>query len=63
MHIDLPKQEDSVVIMEARLTNDPTGCPKKMALLSSFEFLGLGGVFLGVKNTSKNFGNKKKYMI
>ena len=23
MHIDLPKQEDSVVIMEARLTNDP----------------------------------------
>ena len=24
-----------------------------------FEFLGLGGVFLGVKNNSKNFGNKK----
>ena len=23
MHIDLPKQEDSEVIMEARLTNDP----------------------------------------
>ena len=32
---------------------------KKMGLLSSFEFLGLGGVFLGVKNNSKNFGNKK----
>ena len=23
MHIDLPKQEDSEVTMEARLTNDP----------------------------------------
>ena len=32
---------------------------KKIGLLSSFEFLGLGGVFLGVKNNSKNFGNKK----
>ena len=32
---------------------------QKMGLLSSFEFLGLGGVFLGVKNNSKNFGNKK----
>ena len=32
---------------------------KKMLLLSSFEFLTLGGVFLGVKNDSKNFGNKK----
>ena len=32
---------------------------KKMGLLSSFEFLGFGGVFLGVKNNSKNFGNKK----
>ena len=36
-----------------------TGCPKKMGLLSRFEFLDLGGVFLGVKNYSKNFGNKK----
>ena len=27
--------------------------------LSDFEFLTLGGVFLGVKNDSKNFGNKK----
>ena len=37
------------------------GVPKKMGLLSSFEFLGLGGVFLGVKNNSKNFGNKEIY--
>ena len=36
-----------------------TGCPKKMHLLSSFEFLTLGGVVLGVKSDSKNFGNKK----
>ena len=35
-----------------------TGCPKKMHLLSSFEFLTLGKVFLGVKNNSKKFGNK-----
>ena len=35
------------------------GVPKKIGLLSSFEFLDLGGVFLGVKNNSKNFGNKK----
>ena len=31
----------------------------KMHLLSSFEFLTLGGVFLEVKNNYKNFGNKK----
>ena len=35
------------------------GVPKKMLLLSSFEFLNLGGVFTGMKNNSKNFGNKK----
>ena len=37
------------------------GVPKKMSLLSGFEFLTLWGVFLGVKNNSKNFGNKKIY--
>ena len=30
-----------------------------MLLLSSFESLTLGGVFLGLKNNLKNFGNKK----
>ena len=35
-----------------------TGRPKKMLLLSSFDFLTLGGVLLGVKNNSRNFGNK-----
>ena len=39
------------------------GVPKKIGLLSSFEFLGLGGVFLGVENNTKNFGNKKKYRV
>ena len=34
------------------------GVPKKIGILSSFDFLGLGGVFLGVKNNSKNFGKK-----
>ena len=31
------------------------GVPKKIVILSGFEFLTLGGVFLGVKNNSKNF--------
>ena len=35
------------------------GVPKKMVIWKGFEFLTLGGVFLGVKNNSKNFGNKK----
>ena len=37
------------------------GVPKKMVILSGFEFLTLGGVFLGVKINSKNSGTKKKY--
>ena len=36
-----------------------TGCPQKNALYPIFEYWTLGGVFLGVKNNSKNFGNKK----
>ena len=35
------------------------GVPKKIGLLSSVEFLGWGGVLLGVKNYSKNSGTKK----
>ena len=35
------------------------GVPKKIGLLSSVEFLGWGGVFLGVKNYSKNSGTQK----
>ena len=31
------------------------GVPKKMVILSGFEFLTLGGVFIGVKNNSKKF--------
>ena len=40
-----------------------TGCPKKIGLLSIFEFLGLGGVYLDVKINSKNFGNKKNIRL
>ena len=40
-----------------------TGCPKKMVVMSGFEFLTLGGVFLEVKNNSKNFGNKENIML
>ena len=32
---------------------------KKMPFKPIFEFQTLGGVFLGEKNNSKNFGNKK----
>ena len=39
------------------------GVPKKMVILSGFEFLTLGGVFLGVKNNSKNSGNKKNIRL
>ena len=35
------------------------GVPKKVSVKPIFEFQTLGGVFLGVKNNSKNFGNKK----
>ena len=34
-----------------------------MLLLSSFVFLTLGGVFLGVKNNFKNFGTKIYYVV
>ena len=39
------------------------GVPKKMVIRKGFEFLTLGGVFLGVKNNSKNFGNKKNITL
>ena len=47
----------------AILCNYLQGVPKKIGFLSSFEFLGSGGVFLGVKNNSKNFGNKKNIVL
>ena len=43
--------------------DNTTGCPKKMVILSGFEFLTLGGVFLGVKNNSKNSGTKKNIRL
>ena len=44
-------------------TDIATGCPKKIRFKPIFEFLTLGGVFLGVKNNSKNFGNKKNIRL
>ena len=40
-----------------------TGCPKKVTFKLIFEFLSWGGVFLGVKKNSKNFGNKKNIWL
>ena len=37
--------------------------PKLTVVKPIFEFLTLGGVFLGVKNNSKNFGNKKNIRL
>ena len=52
------------MIMECtKRKNKLQGVPKKIGLLSSFEFLGLGGVFLGVKNNFKNSGMKKNIGI
>ena len=34
-----------------------------MVILSGFEFMTLGGVFLGVKNNSKNSGTKKNIRL
>ena len=39
--------------------NSLQGVPKKIWFKLIFEFLTMGRVFLGVKNNSKNFGNKK----
>ena len=50
-------------MMENLTISKTTGCPKKMHLLSSFEFLTLEAVFLGVKNNSNNFGNKKNITL
>ena len=38
---------------------DVQGVPKKVSVKPTLEFQNLGGVFLGVKNNSKNFENKK----
>ena len=35
------------------------GVPKKVSVKPNLELQNLGGVFLGVKNNSKNFGNQK----
>ena len=40
-----------------------TGCPKKNYLSAHFWVLSSGGVFLGVKNNSKNFGNRKNIRL
>ena len=40
-----------------------TGCPKKNGDSERFWVFDLGGVFLGVKNNSKNFGNKKNIRL
>ena len=43
----------------ATVAQDVQGVPKKMSVKPNLEFQNLGGVFLGVENNSKNFGNKK----
>ena len=45
--------------MSIKIEQNSTGCPKKIGLLSSVEFFGWGGGFLGVKNYHMNSGTKK----
>ena len=40
--------------LDVGILAETTGCPKKMLLLSSFEFLTLGGVFLGIQMSADN---------
>ena len=59
---DVDKRESQLKVSLFDVINkedDLQGVPKRMLLLSGFEFLTLGGVFLGVENNSKNFGNQK----
>ena len=58
----LPFYDSFSSLFGLRLLNSQylQGVPKKIWFKPIFEFLTLGGVFLGVKNNSKNFGNKKK---
>ena len=45
------------------IANVLQGVPKKIQFKPIFEFLTFGGVFLGVKNNFKNFGNKKNIRL
>ena len=49
--------------LDTPITQKTTGCPKKNVTFVRLWVLTLGGVFLGVKNDSENFGNKKKYRV
>ena len=54
-HVNVAKLVDFVICVQ--------GVPKKVSVKPIFEFQNLGGVFLGVKNNSKNFENKKNYRL
>ena len=49
----------NVLIFKSPMSRYLQGVPKKVSVRPIFEFQTLGGVFLGVKNNSKNFENKK----
>ena len=46
-------------IQKAKIGGHIQGVPKKVSVKPNLELQNLGGVFLGVKNNSKNFENKK----
>ena len=52
-----------LLVLHCHIHMDVQGVPKKIVILSGFEFLTLGGVFLGVKNNSKNSGTKKNIRL
>ena len=48
-----------IALLMATKANNDTGCPKKIWFKPIFEFFTMRRVFSGVKNNSKNFGNKE----
>ena len=61
--MDSLKEDKSIPLeyhhLDYKLDYRIQGVPKKVSVKPIFKFQTLGGVFFGVKNNSKNFGNKK----
>ena len=61
--VDLPREIRNYFGEQVLTVQVSTGCPKKMVIWKGFEFLTLGGVFLGVKIILRTLGTKKKYKV
>ena len=50
-------------MLDNKYSRNIQGVPKKITFKHIIQFLSLGGVFLGVKNNSDNFGNQKNIRL